>query len=31
LVKGGHFFESGLTPPTLHGLFVPQNDSISHD
>ena len=31
LVKGGHFFETGLTPPTLHGHFVPQNESISHD
>jgi hypothetical protein len=30
LQKGG-FFGEGLTPPTLHGLFIPQNESISHD
>jgi len=28
--KGGRFFESHKTPPTLHGLFSPKNDSISH-
>jgi 5-methylcytosine-specific restriction endonuclease McrA len=31
LLKGGRFFETETTPPTLHGLFVPQNESISHD
>ena len=31
LVKGGRFFEAAKTPPTLHGLFIPQNESISHD
>lgn len=31
LSKGGRFFEQEVTPPTLHGLFVPQNVSISHD
>ena len=31
LSKGGRFFEGALTPPTLHGTFVPQNVSISHD
>jgi 5-methylcytosine-specific restriction endonuclease McrA len=31
LSKGGRFFENGLTPPTLHGVFIPQNESISHD
>jgi 5-methylcytosine-specific restriction endonuclease McrA len=28
--KGGRFFEPSRTPPTLHGLFSPKNDSISH-
>ena len=27
----GRFFGTAGTPPTLHGLFIPQNDSISHD
>ena len=27
----GGLFGSDRTPPTLHGLFIPQNDSISHD
>jgi len=31
LSKGGRFFSIANTPPTLHGLFVPQNESISHD
>ena len=31
LQKGGRFFEEKKTPPTLHGLFIPQNESISHD
>jgi 5-methylcytosine-specific restriction endonuclease McrA len=31
LSKGGRFFEADRTPPTLHGLFIPQNSSISHD
>jgi 5-methylcytosine-specific restriction endonuclease McrA len=31
LKKGGRFFEIKTTPPTLHGLFVPQNLSQSHD
>jgi 5-methylcytosine-specific restriction protein A len=31
LSKGGRFFEEPSSPPTLHGLFVPQNESISHD
>jgi 5-methylcytosine-specific restriction endonuclease McrA len=31
LSKGGRFFEADGTPPTLHGLFIPQNESISHD
>jgi 5-methylcytosine-specific restriction endonuclease McrA len=29
--KGGRFFNSTPTPLTLHGLFIPQNESISHD
>jgi 5-methylcytosine-specific restriction endonuclease McrA len=28
--KGGRFFESAKTPPTLHGLNYPENASISH-
>ena len=28
--KGGRFFESAKTPPTLHGSFYPENASISH-
>ena len=28
--KGGRFFESSKTPPTLHGLNSPENASISH-
>ena len=28
--KGGRFFESAKTPPTLHGLNSPENASISH-
>ena len=28
--KGGRFFESAKTPPTLPGSFFPKNDSISH-
>ncbi len=31
LSKGGRFFEEKKTPPTLHGLFIPQNLSQSHD
>ena len=31
LSKGGRFFEAALTPPTLHGVFIPQNESLSHD
>jgi hypothetical protein len=31
LVKGGRFFSVEGTPPTLHGLFIPQNESLSHD
>ena len=31
LSKGGRFFETDGTPPTLHGVYVPQNESISHD
>ncbi len=31
LRKGGRFFETDGTPPTLQGLYVPQNESISHD
>ena len=31
LSKGGRFFSIGKTPPTLHGVFIPQNESISHD
>jgi 5-methylcytosine-specific restriction endonuclease McrA len=31
LIKGGRFFEEARTPPTLHGVFIPQNESISHD
>ncbi len=31
LSKGGRFFSGEGTPPTLHGSFVPQNVSISHD
>ena len=29
--KGGRFFISAGTPPTLPGLVTPQNGSISHD
>jgi 5-methylcytosine-specific restriction endonuclease McrA len=25
------FFEQKGTPPTLHEVFIPQNESISHD
>jgi len=28
--KGGRFFESTRTPPTLHGSFYPENASTSH-
>jgi 5-methylcytosine-specific restriction endonuclease McrA len=28
--KGGRFFDSAKTPPTLHGSFYPENASISH-
>lgn len=28
--KGGRFFESTKTPPTLHGSIYPENASISH-
>jgi 5-methylcytosine-specific restriction endonuclease McrA len=28
--KGGRFFGGHTPPPTLHGLFSPKNDSISH-
>ena len=28
--KGGRFFESHKTPPTLHGSFYPKNESSSH-
>jgi 5-methylcytosine-specific restriction endonuclease McrA len=28
--KGGRFFESHRTPPTLHGSFYPKNESNSH-
>ena len=28
--KGGRFFESAKTPPTLHGSFYPENASTSH-
>jgi 5-methylcytosine-specific restriction endonuclease McrA len=28
--KGGRFFESAKTPPTLHVLNSPENASISH-
>jgi len=31
LSKGGRFFSIDKTPPTLHGMFIPQNESISHD
>jgi 5-methylcytosine-specific restriction endonuclease McrA len=31
LQKGGRFFEAPTTPPTLHGAFIPQNVSLSHD
>jgi 5-methylcytosine-specific restriction protein A len=31
LAKGGRFFDTEGTPPTLHGVFIPQNESISHD
>lgn len=31
LSKGGRFFEPALTPPTLHGHFIPKNVSQSHD
>jgi hypothetical protein len=29
-LRGG-FFNNDRTPLTLHGLFIPQNESISHD
>jgi 5-methylcytosine-specific restriction endonuclease McrA len=28
--KGGRFFESTATPPTPHGLFMPENSHINH-
>ncbi|CAB4142192.1 HNHc domain containing protein [uncultured Caudovirales phage] len=28
--KGGRFFESPKTPPTLHGSFYPKNATESH-
>jgi 5-methylcytosine-specific restriction endonuclease McrA len=28
--KGGRFFERTKTPPTLLGIFSPENSSISH-
>ena len=28
--KGG-FFSMHRTPPTLHGVYIPQNGSVSHD
>jgi hypothetical protein len=28
--KGG-FFGKHRTPPTLHGVYIPQNGSVSHD
>lgn len=28
--KGGRFFESAPTPPTPHGLFMPENSQINH-
>jgi 5-methylcytosine-specific restriction endonuclease McrA len=28
--KGGRFFESAPTPPTPHGLFMPENTRIDH-
>ena len=31
LAKGGRFFEDTKTPPTFHGVFIPQNESISHE
>ena len=29
--KGGRFFGTGNTPPTLHDLNIPNNVSVSHD
>ncbi|CAB4222903.1 HNHc domain containing protein [uncultured Caudovirales phage] len=31
LKKGGRFFSTPLTPPTLHGRYLPQNVSQSHE
>jgi hypothetical protein len=31
LSKGGRFFGTGNTPPTLHDLNIPENVSVSHD
>ena len=31
LSKGGRFFSTPLTPPTLHGRISPLNESVSHD
>ena len=31
LRKGAGFFERAPTPPTLQGLYIPKNVSISHD
>jgi 5-methylcytosine-specific restriction endonuclease McrA len=31
LMKGGRFFEGDLKPPTLHGRYIPQNVSVSHE
>lgn len=31
LRKGGRFFEAPSTPPTLHGSYLPENVSTSHD
>ena len=31
LSKGGRFFGTGNTPPTLHDLNIPNNVSVSHD
>jgi len=28
--KGGRFFDTARTPPTLHGSFYPENASTSH-
>jgi len=31
LSKGGRFFGTANTPPTLHDLNIPNNVSVSHD